>query len=263
MMLVKIGGGAAMNLEAIAADIACLSGPLVVVHGANSLRNRLAEDLGIQVRTVTSLSGYDSVLSDEDTIDLLMLTYAGLRNKRLVELLQQKGVNAIGLTGVDGGLIRARRNKGIRTMQDGKKMLLRDLSGKPERLDGPLMTWLLENGYVPVLTVPVLDEHSCAVNTENDEIVALLARELEVDEVIQLIEAPGLLQNRDDPDSLFHVLTPLDLEAWESDAQGRMKRKVRSLVKLFQNGSPKVYVGDGRVENPIQRLMAGEGTIIR
>ena len=120
MIVLKIGGGDGINLAGIALDLAEISEPMIVVHGANGLRNRLAEKLGHTVQTVTSVSGYTSVLSDSDTLDLMMMAYAGLRNKRLVELLQQNGVNAVGLSGIDGRVVQARRNRGIRVREGSR-----------------------------------------------------------------------------------------------------------------------------------------------
>ncbi len=262
MLIVKIGGGAAINLNAVAADLACIQDRAVLVLGANALRNHTAQVLGKEIKSVTSLSGYESVLSDREVIDLCMMTYAGLRNKRLVEFCQQAGVNAVGLCGLDGGMIKAQRNKGIRTHWNGKKMMLRDFSGKPKALNRDLIIYLLENRYVPVLTVPIMDEEGFAVNAENDEIVALLHQELHADQVVHLIEAPGLLSDPENPDSLVASLKPSDLESWETRAEGRMKRKIRSMIKLFNTGAPEVFIADGRIDHPLQQALSGKGTRI-
>ncbi|MFA7227770.1 MAG: acetylglutamate kinase, partial [Melioribacteraceae bacterium] len=105
MLLIKIGGGKALNLNGIISDLAGLKEKFIIVHGANSLRDELAEKLGYVKKVVTSLSGYDSVFSTEETIDLAMMAYAGLKNKRIVELCQQNGINAVGLSGLDGKVI--------------------------------------------------------------------------------------------------------------------------------------------------------------
>jgi acetylglutamate/LysW-gamma-L-alpha-aminoadipate kinase len=260
MIIVKIGGGAAIDLESIAIDIAALEEPVIVVHGANALRDELAERLGNEVRRVTSLSGYESVLTDEEAIDLLMLAYAGLRNKRLVEKLQRAGVNAVGLTGLDGRVVTGQRNKGIRTWREGRKMLLRDLSGKPRSINTALLTHLLERGYVPVLTVPIMGEDGRALNTENDEVVAVLQQHLQADRVAHLIEAPGLLGDPHDASSLIPELTFAALAQIEQEAEGRMKRKLKAIGRL--EGSV-VFIGDGRIGQPLTSLLAGKGTVIR
>ena len=263
MMIVKIGGGAAIDLEAIASDLAGLEPPFVIIHGANALRDRLARRLGSPVKVVTSLSGYDSVFTDEDAMDALIMAYAGLRNKNLVALLRRKGVNALGLCGVDGGLISGRRNAGIRTRQNGKKLLLRDLSGKPEKVNLALLQMLVRAGYTPVLSVPILDERGVPISTENDEIVALLQRELRAEKVVQLIEAPGLLADPARPDSLISRLAPAELGSWETRVAGRMKRKILALRRLYETGDPAVYIGDGRIAAPISAALAGKGTVIQ
>jgi len=125
VIIVKVGGGAAINLPGVVKDLAALEEPFVVVHGANALRDQLAEQLGKPKQVLTSVSGYQSVFSDEDAIDAILMSYAGLRNKRLVELFQQYGVNAVGLTGLDGRMIQGRRNKGIR-VREGAKTLYSD-----------------------------------------------------------------------------------------------------------------------------------------
>jgi len=262
MMIVKIGGGAAINHEAIAADLAALSGPMILVHGANAERDRLAEALDKPKRVVTSISGFDSVLADEESLGVMMMAYSGLVNKQLVACLRRHGINALGLSGIDGGLITGRRNKGIRTMQNGKKVMLRDLSGKPETINVALLRLLLDAGYVPVITVPILDETGVPVSTENDDIVALLHQELAADRIVQLIEAPGLLADPSDPNSLVPSLASAELPAWQERVGGRMKRKIMSLQKLFKNTQPTVFIADGRANNPVSAALAGSGTCI-
>ena len=263
MLLLKIGGGETVHLEGIAADLAETEGPAVVVHGANALRDALGRRLGIEKRVLTSVSGYTSVYSNREALDLLLMAYAGLRNKRLVELLQQRGVNAIGLTGLDGGLVRGRRNRGIRVREGRKTLIRRDFSGKPVGVNARLLRLLLENGLTPVLTVPIRDERGFAINSDNDDIVVALNDELRADQVIQLIEAPGLLRDRDDPASLVESLSPTGVARWEKRVQGRMKRKMLALKRLAATGRTRVVIADGRVEHPVRDALAGRGTVIR
>ncbi|MDP3445416.1 MAG: acetylglutamate kinase, partial [Ignavibacteria bacterium] len=114
MLIIKIGGGKELNLKGIISDLATLNEKFIIVHGANALRDELAVKLNVQKKVVTSLSGYDSVLSNEETIDLMMMAYSGLKNKRIVELCQQNGINAVGLSGLDGKVIQGKRNSGIK-----------------------------------------------------------------------------------------------------------------------------------------------------
>ena len=126
MIIIKIGGGAGINIDGAISDLAEVKEKFIIIHGANALRDELAEQLGYPKKTVTSVSGYSSVLTDEKALDIMMMAYAGLKNKRIVELCQQKGVNAVGLSGVDGKVIQSKRNKGIRVRENGKLLLLKD-----------------------------------------------------------------------------------------------------------------------------------------
>lgn len=262
MLLIKIGGGAAINLPGIARDIKGLEDQIVVVHGANALRDSLAERLGVTKRILTSVSGVSSVYSDTELMDVMLMAYAGLRNKRIVELLHQSGINAIGLTGLDGALVRGMRNKGIRVREGDKKLMVRDLSGKPVAVNRKLLRLLLENEYVPVITVPVIDERNVAINSENDDIVTLLAHALRPTWVIQLIEAPGLLEDPDDPASVVAHVPPHQVNRWEDQVSSRMMRKMKSICRIVRPGTTKVLMADGRAEHPISDAMAGKGTVI-
>ena len=262
MLLIKIGGGASLNLEGIAGDLAGMEMPFVIIHGANALRDELAGRLGIPKRVLTSVSGYDSVYSDAEAVDLILMAYAGLRNKRIVEMLQRRGVNAIGLTGLDGALVRGRRNRGIRIREGGKTLIRRDLSGKPAEVNVELLRLLLDRGLAPVLTVPILDERGFAINSENDDILAALNDGLRADSVIQLIEAPGFLEDPDDPTSLVPRLTPAEVGRREAQVTGRMKRKMLALKRLVAAGAARVVIADGRVEHPVRDALAGRGTVI-
>lgn len=270
MFIIKIGGGKGINLKGVISDLATLKEKFIIVHGANALRDELASKIGFEKKVVTSLSGYDSVLSDETTIDLMMMAYAGLKNKRIVELCQQNGINAVGLSGLDGKVIQGKRNSGIKVREGGKTLLLRDFSGKPKSINKDLLELLLQNGYTPVLSVPLIDENNFAINSENDDIVALLQSEFKSDKIISLIEEPGFLLDKNDPSTLVSNISKAELEAMEQKVDGRMKRKILALRKLFCEGIPSgesgdttVILSDGRTEHPVIDALNGKGTTIK
>ncbi len=263
MIIVKIGGGKEINVKGIIEDLSKLDEKYIIVHGANHLRDELAQKLGMQKKTLTSVSGYTSVFSDEDAIDVLMMAYAGLRNKRIVELCQINGINALGLSGLDGKVIQGRRNQGIRVREDGKLKIVRDNSGKPVSVNAQLLNLLIENGYTPVLCVPITDENNYAINSENDDIINVLQRELKADSIIQLIEAPGFLDDKSDDNSFVKELTKEELIKREEQVEGRMKRKMHALRKLFEDGAAEVIISDGRTDHPIKDALERKGTIIK
>jgi acetylglutamate/LysW-gamma-L-alpha-aminoadipate kinase len=263
MIIVKIGGGNAINLKGVVQDLATLEERFVVVHGANAVRDEIAAKMGHPTKTVTSVSGYSSVLSDEKAIDAIMMGYAGLQNKRLVELCQQHGINAVGVSGLDGKLVQGSRNKGIRVRQNEKTLMLRDYSGKPKSVNRELLYLLLDHGYVPLICIPIIDENNTAINSENDDIVSLLQETLHAETVLQLIEAPGFLEDVKDESSLVRRITKTELESREAQVEGRMKRKMLALKNLMETGAGKVIISDGRVEHPVRDALAGNGTIIQ
>jgi acetylglutamate/LysW-gamma-L-alpha-aminoadipate kinase len=263
MLIIKIGGGKEINVEGIVKGLSELDEKFIIVHGANALRDNLASDLNKEKKVLTSVKGYSSVYSDEEAINLIMMSYSGLKNKKIVELCQQNGINAVGLSGVDGKLVQSKRNSGIRVKEDGKTKIIHDFSGKPKKINKELLELLLDNGYVPVVTIPTLDENNFAVNSENDDIVNALEKEFHADKVIQLIEAPGFLENKDDPGSVIKEIKKEELEAREQKVEGRMKRKVLALRKLFEQGASEVIISDGRTDNPIKNALEGKGTIIK
>jgi [amino group carrier protein]-L-2-aminoadipate/L-glutamate 6-kinase len=263
MLIIKIGGGSTIQLERIAYDLQEVKEPYIIVHGANALRDRLANDLGKEMKRVTSFIGYASVLSDKETIDLQMMAYAGLRNKRIVEMLQKRGINAIGLSGLDGAVIRGKRNPGIRVMENGKRKMLRDFSGKPSNINRDLLDMLIKQDYVPVLTVPIIDENGFAINSENDDIVSLIQKEYHAEQVIHLIEAAGLLRDSNDPGSLIQSMSLSELQQWELKSDGRIKRKLLSIQRLLESGAQQVIIGDGRSDHPINSALQGIGTIFK
>ena len=263
MYIVKVGGGEAVNLAGIADDLAAVDAPCVVVLGANAVRDDLAARLGSSTRTLTSVSGYTSVFSDETALDVIMMAYSGLRSKRFVETCQRRGVDAIGLSGIDARMVTGERNRGIRIREGGKTLIKRDFSGKPRAVNAALLRTLLDGGYTPVLTIPIADEKGFAINSENDDIVNVLQSALGAERIVQLIEAPGFLDDPADPESVVAVMSQAELAQREAQVEGRMKRKMLALRKLFEAGAAQVVISDGRVERPLRAALDGEGTVIR
>lgn len=263
MYIIKVGGGSNINLEGVASDLAVLEEPFLVVLGANALRDQLGQRLGQEKVQLTSVSGYSSVFSDADAVDLIMMAYSGLSNRRFVEMCQKAGVNALGLTGLDGRLIQGRRNRGIKVRESGKTIIKRDFSGKPAEVNVDLLTTLLDKGYRPVLSIPITDEAGFAINSENDDIVAVLQGALNADKIIQLIEAPGFLEDKEDEASMLQALSASELKERETSVEGRMKRKMLALGRLFDAGAAEVIIADGRVAHPVLDALAGKGTSIK
>ena len=265
MILVKAGGGEAVNWPGLAADIAEVgkAEPVIVVHGAHALRDALAARLGVPVRKVVSPSGVSSVYTDEEALDVFLMAYSGVANKRVVAQFQRAGVNAVGLSGVDGRLWQATAKKDLQVRENGKTKLLRNnLTGRVDRVNTGLLRLLLDAGYVPVISAPAISAEGEIVNTDNDTAAAVLAEQMGIERLVFLFEAPGLLRDADRPETLIRRIPRASLDEFMGFAEERMKKKLLGVGRAFAGGAREVYFGDGRGEKPLRDALAGLGTVI-
>lgn len=265
MLLIKIGGGSQVNWDAICKDIVRFweKEKTIVVHGANKKRDEIAEKLSAPTRTLISPSGISSVYTDERAIDIFLMVYAGLVNKKIVAMINRYGVPAIGLSGVDGRLWRAKHKKEILIKERGKVKLLRgNLTGRVEAINTGLLNTLLDQDYLPVICPPAISFENEIVNTDNDWAIAVMAESMKIKKIVSLFEAPGLLRDCDDEKSLIRHIEKDKIDNYASFARGRMKKKVLGAKRAIQGGVEFIYWGDGRIENPIQSAIQGTGTVI-
>ncbi|MFC1543228.1 [LysW]-aminoadipate kinase [Candidatus Neomarinimicrobiota bacterium] len=267
MLVLKIGGAADMDYDAIADDVADLVShgqQMVVVHGGSALTNEIAAALGHPPEFVTSTSGYVSRRTDRRTLEIFEMVYCGRMNKGLVERLQKRGVNAVGLSGLDGRLWEGRRKETIKIVEpDGRRRVLRDdYTGRVERVNTALLGSLLDNGNLPVLTPPAISYDSEAINVDGDRAAAATAVALEVETMVILSNVPGLLERYPDEDTLIRQIPAADLSSFMDVAQDRMKKKLMGASEAISGGVTRVIVSDGRVTKPVSRALDGEGTII-
>jgi len=266
MILIKIGGGKKINLDYICEDIKTLINQgekIVLVHGASVVRDEIAERLGSPTKTITSPTGISSVYTNKEAIDIFLMTYSGLVNKKIVAKLQFYGVNAVGLSGIDGQLWKGKRKKAVYS-QEGKKIKLisDNMTGKVTEINVNLINLLLDNKYLPVVCPPALSEESKIINTDNDWAVAVMAGALKIEKMVVLFEAPGLLKKFCDESSLIKTVDKNKIDEYLIYTQGRMKKKLLGAKEAFRLGLKKIYWSDGRIKNPIINTLKGVGTII-
>ena len=171
MLVVKIGGASGVNIKSIVSDIAiqAASGEkLIVVHGGSELATELGEDLGCPPRFVTSASGHSSRYTDKRTLEIFLMA-TGLLNRRLVGQLQNLGVNAFGLSGLDGRLLLAERKSTIRIVENGKRKILRDdYTGRIENVNiqqiAKIKTCQNITKMTPTFMLMMLEQHKYAQN---------------------------------------------------------------------------------------------------
>ena len=268
MIVIKVGGSEGIDYDAVCDDIAQLVSEgqrLILVHGGSSMTNEVAEALGHPPQFVTSPSGYTSRLTDRRTLEIFQMVYCGQMNKGIVERLQQRGVNAIGLSGMDGRLWQGPRKKAIRAVENGRKRIIRNnYTGRVDKVDVGLLETLLDCGYLPVLTPPAISYDGEAINVDGDRASAATAAALRATDLLILSNIPGVLADFPDESSLIHTIGSTEIDdISENFAQGRMRIKLLGAKEALEAGVNRVVIGDARGKNPILRALDGQGTLVQ
>jgi len=253
--VIKAGGSAGVDRDAVAdlvADVA-RSDEIVLVHGASAETNKLAEALGHAQETITSPSGHSSRRTDRRTLEIFAMAALGVENFLYVEKLQQRGIDAIGLSGLSGRLLVARK-KDVRAVRGEKTVLLRDdYTGKVEAVNLPLLTQFIGPGRVPVVAPLALSTEQQALNVDGDRVAAAIAVAIDADALIILTSVPGLLRDVDDAGSIVAEATLAEAEAL---ANGRMKVKILAAREALEGGVDEVVIrsasGDTNVRTVIR-----------
>ncbi|MEA3345342.1 MAG: [LysW]-aminoadipate kinase [Chloroflexota bacterium] len=267
MIVVKVGGSEGIDLDSVCQDVAALVGEgreLVLVHGGSHETNVVSEKLCHPPRFVTSVSGYTSRFTDRETLEIFEMVYCGKINKQVVEKLQSLGVNAVGLSGLDGRLLEGRRKEAIRIRHEsGKRVVLHgDYTGTVDRVNTELLRLLLAHGYLPVVTPPAISYHSEGINVDGDRAAAAIAEALGATDLVILSNVPGLLRDFPDETTLIPRIERAQSERAMAFAEGRMRKKVLGAVEALEAGVGRVIFADGRVESPIHAALNGRGTVI-
>ena len=266
LTVVKCGGNPAVDAAGICADIARLvqdGHSIVLVHGGSGEIGRLAGRLGVAQRTLVAPDNVATRYTDPDTLEVVVLALAGAVKPGLVAQLSRHGVPAAGLTGMDGGMLRARRKSAVRAVVDGRTVLVRDNhSGRITMVRTELPEMLLRAGYVPVISPPAVDENGSPVNVDADRAAAALAAALGADQLLLLTGAPGVLADVADPMSVRSSYPIALAGPPDPSATGGMALKLIAAREALTGGVPTVRIADGRVPEPVSRAIAGTGTTV-
>jgi acetylglutamate/LysW-gamma-L-alpha-aminoadipate kinase len=273
IIVVKVGGTEGVDFSAICQDAAqrlAAGQRLVLVHGGSAEANALGEALGHPPRFITSPSGYTSRYTDRKTLEIFAMAVKGKVNTLLVEQLQALGVNALGLSGMDGRLLQATRKDSIQSIENGKRKIIRDdYTGKIESVNASLLQALLELGCTPVVAPMAVSLAGEALNVDADRAAAMVAAALKAEALLLLTAVPGLMRKFPDESTLIArvsgaaSLGGVQLDQALGYAEGRMKKKVLGAQEALQGGVGRVIIADGRIANPITAALAGQGTIIQ
>jgi [amino group carrier protein]-L-2-aminoadipate 6-kinase len=261
-IVVKVGGAAGNELEPVLRDLAGRS-DYVVVHGGSERVDRLGAALGRPSEYLTSPSGVVSRRNDPAHLEVVVFALAGGVQTGIVAAFARHGVRAVGLSGVDGGLVTAERKEAIRAVVDGRILLVRDdLSGTIREVRVDLVRALLSLGVVPVVGPPAITSRGEVVNVDADRVAAEVAVALGAESLLLLTNVPGLLRDVRDPSSRVPRVDPEGFDAALALASGRMHKKLVAAWSARERGVPRVVIATSQGESPVARALEGDGTVI-
>ena len=252
VVVVKYGGNAMINeqlKQQVMEDIVLLwliGVKVVLVHGGGPEISQTMAALGKEAVFVDGLR-----VTDKETVDIVQMVLAGKINKTLVNLLEMKGGQAMGISGMDGRLIEAE----IKDERLGYVGEITHINIQP-------VTDLLEKGYIPVISTLGCDREGNAYNINGDTAAARVAGALEAERLIMLSDIPGLLRDKDDPDTLIPELSVIEAAQLRQKGviSGGMIPKMECCVEAIRRGVKKVIIMDGRVPHSIlMELLTDEG----
>jgi acetylglutamate kinase len=259
---VKYGGNAMIDDElkrSFARDVVLLKlvGMYpVIVHGGGPQINEMLERLGKKGQFVKGMR-----VTDQETMDIVEMVLGAHVNKEIVSLINEAGGKAVGLTGRDGGLIRARK---LVIDADGESLDL-GLVGEVDSVDPDVIATLDSQGFIPVVAPIGLGEDGVAYNINADLVAGKIAAVLAAEKLILMTNTPGIL---DHGEQLLTGVTPADIDRLVADGviYGGMLPKISSALDAARSGVNSVHIIDGRVKNAVLLEILtdqGVGTLIR
>jgi acetylglutamate/LysW-gamma-L-alpha-aminoadipate kinase len=265
LIVVKMGGsilkeGASSTLVA---DLKALAAEhkLVLVHGGGAEVTETAAKLGKQQQFIVSPEGFRSRYTDKETIEIYTMVMAGKINKQIVLALQSQGVPAVGLSGLDGQLLKAERKKKLIAVDEkGRKRVIDGgYTGKLVEANAGLLRFLLEQGYVPIVTPIAVSEEFEPLNVDGDRTAAFVAGALKADRLILLTDVQGLvLKGKAVPKISASEIS----EVLSSIGHG-MSTKVHAALDALNQGVGEVLITSGLEAAPISSALRHEsGTVI-
>jgi len=252
IVVIKYGGNAMINeqlKQQVMEDIALLwliGVKVVLVHGGGPEINETMKKLGKEAVFVDGLR-----VTDKETVDIVQMVLAGKVNKTLVNLLQMKGGHAVGVSGIDGGIIEAR-------VKDDRLGYV----GEITKIRTQPITDLLEKNYIPVVSTVASDREGNTYNINGDTAAAYIAGALGAERLIMMTDIAGILHDKDDPSTLIPELTISQARALydEGVISGGMIPKVDCCIEAIHKGVQNVIIMDGRVPHSIlMEILTDEG----
>jgi acetylglutamate kinase len=267
-MVIKYGGNAMVDEKlkrGFARDVVLMKAVgmnPVIVHGGGPQIGQLLDRIGKESTFVQGMR-----VTDSETMDVVEMVLGGLVNKDIVNLINQHGHNAVGLTGKDGDLIRARK---LTFTKDDPEMSAPEIIdighvGEVASIDTAVVNMLVQGDFIPVIAPIGVGDDGQSYNINADLVAGKLAETLHAEKLILLTNTPGLLDKNE------NLLTGLDADRVEQliddgTIHGGMLPKIRCALDAVHNGVGSAHIIDGRVEHSVLLEIftnEGIGTLIR
>ena len=263
MITIKIGGSVVDNLHPTTiSDIKKVaeSEGVVLVHGGGKEVTKVCEQLGKEPKFVTSPSGIKSRYTDKETAEIFTMVMAGRINKTIVQMLQKNGVNAIGLSGVDGKIIEAERKKKLLIVNEkGRKQAIDGgYTGKIRDINAGLIKSLLDQGFTPVISPIAISEESEFLNVDGDRAAAYVAGKVGTDKVLFITNVDGLLMD----DKLVTKLTLAEAKEIRPKIGPGMEKKILASTEALDMGVKEALIANGQKENPVSSAIAHDNCTV-
>ncbi|MBQ7083444.1 MAG: acetylglutamate kinase [Oscillospiraceae bacterium] len=243
IVVIKYGGNAMIDpklKEQVMEDIALLwliGVKVVLVHGGGPEISETMKKLGKEAVFIDGLR-----VTDKETVDIVQMVLAGKVNKSLVNLIQMKGGHAVGLSGIDGGIIEAK-------VKDEKLGFV----GEITKIRTQPITDLLEKNYIPVISTVASDRMGNTYNINGDTAAAYLAGALGAERMIMMTDIAGILKDKNDPSTLIPSITVSEAKQLYAQGiiSGGMIPKVDCCIEALEHGVNHVVIMDGRIPHSI------------
>jgi len=263
MITIKIGGSVVDDLHpSTIPDIKKISEKegLIIVHGGGKEVTKVCKQLGKEPKFVTSPSGIKSRYTDKETVEIFTMVMSGRINKTIVRMLQQNGINAVGLSGIDGKIIEAERKKKLIIVNEkGRKQAIDGgYTGKISNVNDSLIKSLLDQGITPVISPIALSEESEFLNVDGDRAAAYVAGKTQCDKVLFITNVDGLLMD----DKLIENLTLVDAKEIRPKIGPGMEKKILAATEALDMGVKEAIIANGQRENPISSAIAHDNCTV-
>jgi len=233
---------------------------IILVHGGGKEVTRISEALGKEQKFIVSPGGIKSRYTDKETVEIFTMVMSGKINKMIVGMLQKNGINAVGLSGIDGQIIQAERKKKLVVINEkGRKMAIDGgYTGKIKDVNSELVKSILDQGYLPVISPVAISEEFDFLNVDGDRAAAYVAGKMHSDKILFLTNVDGLLMN----DKLVKSLSLAEAKELLPKIGFGMEKKILAATEALEMGVKQALIANGQKENPISAAIANKNCTV-